>query len=282
VPPRLRPQLLAIDLDGTAVDQTNRIPAATEDALHACHQAGIALAFLTGRRPLTTAPHLDRLGLPCRVTTNSGCLRWTYPGWELTGARYFDPALARQVAGLTAPYSVSFFVNSAEAGFEFFLLERQPVPELDHYVQHYGSRIRRIQDAAELDSARITQIALPGPADVVGALHARIQAALNEQVLALQVRWPLLNVLALELFHPEANKGVALAQFAGELGLPQARTLAVGDDVNDLAMLRWAGYGVAMPGARAELIAAADEVLVGEGVLALAPYLESLLALPVE
>jgi hydroxymethylpyrimidine pyrophosphatase-like HAD family hydrolase len=282
VPPRLRPQLLALDLDGTVVDSANHIPAPTVAALRACHRAGIALAFLTGRRPLTTAPHLDRLGLPCRVATNSGCLRWDYPGWELTGARYFDPELVQPVAELLAPHSANFYVNSAETGFEYYLLDRQPTPELEHYLTRYGLNIRRIHAPDGLAGARITQIALPGPPAVITALRDHIHATFAGRVLALQVRWPLLDALALELFHPEAHKGGALAQFAASLGVAQARTLAAGDDVNDSAMLTWAGHGVAMPGASAALLPCADEALAGEGVLALAPYLESLLDLPGE
>lgn len=280
MPPRLRPQLIGLDLDGTVVDNTNRIPAATAQAVRACHQAGIALAFLTGRRPITAGPHLDTVGLPCQVATNSGCLRWQYPGWALTGARYFAPELVQPVAALLDPYSANFYVNSQEEGVEYYLLDRQPTPELEEYVARYGFRIRRVRHASELNGARITQIAMLGPADVVVALRDRINTELNGRVLALAVRWPLLDVLALELFHPEANKGGALAQFAAELGLPRERTLAVGDDVNDLAMLRWAGHGAAMPGASPELAAIADEALAGDGVHALAPYLARLLELP--
>ncbi len=280
MPPRLRPKLIALDLDGTVVNNANTIPPETADALRACHAAGIALAFLTGRRPATTAQHLDTLDLPCAVATNSGCLRWDYPGWRLTGARRFDPELIRPVADLLAPYSANFYVNSHEAGFEYYLLDRQPTPELEEYAVRHGFRIRRIASAAQLDGAPITQIAMPGPDEVVLALRDAITARFTGRVLALAVRWPLLGIMALELFHPLANKGDALSQFAGELGLEQERTLAAGDDVNDLAMLNWAGHGVAMPGASAAVVAAADEQLAGDGAHVLAPYLRGLLELP--
>ncbi|MBN1965730.1 MAG: HAD family phosphatase [Anaerolineae bacterium] len=270
-----------MDLDGTVVDSANTIPPQTVDALHACHEAGIALTFLTGRRPATTAPHLERLGLPCRVATNSGCLRWEYPGWKLTGERRFDQELVAPVADMLAPYSANFYVNSHAEGFEYYLLDRQPTPELEEYLVRYGFRIRRINAAAQLNGAPITQIAMPGPDGVVMGLRDAIMARFPGRVLALAVRWPLLGIMALELFHPLANKGDALKQFAGELGIEQARTLAAGDDVNDLAMLKWAGHGVAMPGAGAEVVAAAGEQLEGNGAAALAPYLRGLLELPV-
>jgi len=99
-------------------------------------------------------------------------------------------------------------------------------------------------------------------------------------LLALVVRWPLVPCHALELFHPEAHKGSALAYFAQQLNIPREQVLAVGDDTNDLAMLHWAGFGVAMPHSEAEIRNAADAVLEGaDGQLALAEYLQRLATL---
>lgn len=75
----------------------------------------------------------------------------------------------------------------------------------------------------------------------------------------------------------EASKGNALASLAQDLGIEQAAVLAIGDSVNDASMLRWAGRGVALPHCDAYARAAADEVLGGAGVSAVASLLLSVL-----
>jgi HAD superfamily hydrolase (TIGR01484 family) len=50
----------------------------------------------------------------------------------------------------------------------------------------------------------------------------------------------------LEVLPPSANKGNALALVAEKLSIPRDAVLAVGDSMNDEAMLRWAGFPVAM------------------------------------
>ncbi len=55
-----------------------------------------------------------------------------------------------------------------------------------------------------------------------------------------------------------ANKGAALAWLASHLEIPQAEVMAVGDQENDLAMVAWAGVGVAMGNATSQVQAAAD------------------------
>ena len=98
----------------------------------------------------------------------------------------------------------------------------------------------------------------------------------GKALLAMAVRWPLMDVLALELFHPQANKGYALEYFAGMLGVESRDCIAAGDDVNDLPMIEWAGYGVAMPQAGEGVRQAADLVLKGDGANALAGFLSRL------
>jgi hydroxymethylpyrimidine pyrophosphatase-like HAD family hydrolase len=50
----------------------------------------------------------------------------------------------------------------------------------------------------------------------------------------------------LELLPPNTDKGTALARVAQQLGIPREEVLAIGDSMNDEAMIRWAGVGVAM------------------------------------
>jgi hydroxymethylpyrimidine pyrophosphatase-like HAD family hydrolase len=58
----------------------------------------------------------------------------------------------------------------------------------------------------------------------------------------------------------DVSKGRALAFVAGCLGVPREATIAVGDNDNDRTMIEWAGLGVAMGNAPAELQAVADYV----------------------
>jgi hydroxymethylpyrimidine pyrophosphatase-like HAD family hydrolase len=46
--------------------------------------------------------------------------------------------------------------------------------------------------------------------------------------------------------HPKAEKATGLAAVCEALGVPAAETIAMGDSESDLAMLRWAGLGIAM------------------------------------
>ena len=63
-----------------------------------------------------------------------------------------------------------------------------------------------------------------------------------------------------EIFVAHAGKANAARMLAARLGIDQAQVLAIGDQRNDIEMIRWAGIGVAMGNAVAELKAIAERV----------------------
>jgi hydroxymethylpyrimidine pyrophosphatase-like HAD family hydrolase len=78
----------------------------------------------------------------------------------------------------------------------------------------------------------------------------------------------------IEFSAPGVSKGTGLARLAAELGVAPADVLAVGDMPNDLPMLRWAGYGVAMANAHPAVLEVADEITKGNVEDGLAIVLE--------
>jgi len=62
----------------------------------------------------------------------------------------------------------------------------------------------------------------------------------------------------LEVLSPAANKGNGLRVLAQYLGIPQEETAAIGDYLNDVEMVQWAGIGAAVANAVDEVKAVAD------------------------
>jgi Cof subfamily protein (haloacid dehalogenase superfamily) len=65
----------------------------------------------------------------------------------------------------------------------------------------------------------------------------------------------------LEFAHPDVNKGSGLAFVAELLGFTAAETVACGDGENDRELLDWAGFGVAVANAHADILRRADLVV---------------------
>jgi Cof subfamily protein (haloacid dehalogenase superfamily) len=64
----------------------------------------------------------------------------------------------------------------------------------------------------------------------------------------------------LEFAHPDVSKGTGLQFVAERLAFAPAETVAFGDGENDLELIDWAGYGVAVANAHDEVLSRADLV----------------------
>jgi hydroxymethylpyrimidine pyrophosphatase-like HAD family hydrolase len=84
------------------------------------------------------------------------------------------------------------------------------------------------------------------------------------------------GVEVLEVFDPAVNKWQGLLYVAKANQIDPADIIAVGDDVNDLPMIKNAGLGVAMGNAREPVKAAAKRVIGKNSEDGLAIFLEEL------
>jgi Cof subfamily protein (haloacid dehalogenase superfamily) len=80
----------------------------------------------------------------------------------------------------------------------------------------------------------------------------------------------------LEFASPDVTKGAGLAFLAEHLGFPPERTVAFGDGENDIELLQWAGFGVAVANAHPRVLAAADWVCPSAEVEGVAEVIEAL------
>jgi hydroxymethylpyrimidine pyrophosphatase-like HAD family hydrolase len=292
--PRYRPQLIALDMDGTLCDDANRIPPANTAALARCRSRGIHIAVLTGRRRTTLAAKLDELYAACEAgcaaaarqcwftATNSGGLVWEYPGWRQQSAVVMPPAMAAAIVERLAPHSLNVHVNPATSqGTELIHLRRTGSLVLDGYYRRFGQDALDLSDAAGLAAFEVTLLAIPGEPELIRQLGGQLRALFSpEELSILMMRWPLLDAWALEIYTPQLSKATALAGIARRLGVSRQHVAAAGDDLNDCSMLGWAGHSAAMPHAPVDVIEAAQLQLDGQGAAALAPWLEALAALP--
>ena len=83
----------------------------------------------------------------------------------------------------------------------------------------------------------------------------------------------------LELASPSISKGTGLAFVAEHLGFTAEHTVAFGDGENDLELLDWAGFGVAVENANELLKTRADWICPSAAEEGVAQVLEALLDL---
>lgn len=244
-PPRWRPRLVAFDVDGTLVDHDGRLPAAVATGVADVLRAGVPVVLATGRSWHSTRDLVDRLALPPGpAVCSNGAVIVSYPPEHIVKAITFDP---REVIDQVVEFAPDTLIAVEEIGRGYRLNGHFPGGDLT------GEMI--IEDAAQLGSRPVTRVILRDPT-ASDADFIALADHLGLHGVTYFVGWS----AWLDIAPQGVNKATALADVAAELGVCAADVLAFGDGRNDLEMLRWAGRGVAIGDAPAEVQAAADDV----------------------
>jgi hydroxymethylpyrimidine pyrophosphatase-like HAD family hydrolase len=259
-----RPRLVASDVDGTLLDPTDQISERTRAAVHRVVAAGVPFVLVTGRPPRWIPPIVEQLGHAGPAVCANGAVLYDASTDQVSYTATLDPMQLRDAADVVATalpgakLAVELPTGSAAVnGAEQFLAE-------PGYIHPWPG-------ADSADAPRDVLLGRPAIKLLVrqtGASSDLMAAAVRELFGAQSGAGPggRLDVTystgygLIELSAPGVTKGTGLARLTGKLGIAPADVLALGDMPNDLSMLRWAGYGVAMANAHPAVLESADEI----------------------
>jgi Cof subfamily protein (haloacid dehalogenase superfamily) len=237
-PPSLfRPDLVASDLDGTLLPSTLEFSAATVAGVAAMRAAGVAFVISTGRMFKSARRMAAKLGLADGpIICYQGALVADLGTGEWLRHLPMDPAPAADV--VRHMRKLGRHVN-VYVGDELY------VEDVDTWARRYAEYaevgINRVDDLLTVVAEHPTKIVVATDPDEVTALLPGLQERWRD---VLYVTRSLPHYI--EINAPAATKSAALEWLGERLGTRRARTVACGDGLNDLDMLRWAGLGVAM------------------------------------
>ena len=248
--------LIALDLDGTLVAHGERISAAARDAVADATAAGIKVVPSTGRAWREAADVLrDLPGLDVGVFS-SGAVVANFRTGEVLNTASFDALLALRLVETLRdlPHAVLVFQDARETGRDFLIAGAGELT--DHtrgWFEEKNLTIERIAEPTVHDlrqSLRVGVVAAGTAAhDAEAAVTDRFGDKVNAHLLAglaVAGRQDDVPVYLLEVFPAGTHKWRGLAWLANHLNVSTARVAAIGDELNDLAMLRDAGLGIAM------------------------------------
>ena len=241
--------LIALDLDGTLFsDGENRVPPVVADAIRRTAERGTIVTLATGRPYAFTRAVAIDLGLTAPLICYQGGIVQTMDGHLLRDFTFSQETLAPAL-------------DLARRNRWQVYLERDGVLHLEAEVVYdetlfplMASPCKRERDLGLADLAP-HQLGVFLPGGVTDGQVRDLQDAIGPAATVMRSHPQVINAIPAGV-----SKGAALTWLADHLGIPQSAVMAVGDSDNDASMISWAGIGVAMGGARASVLEAADWV----------------------
>jgi Cof subfamily protein (haloacid dehalogenase superfamily) len=242
-------RLVASDLDGTLLLPDRTLSPRTVQVLREIVEAGVVLVMVSARPPRTVREVAEMLQAKGLAICCNGALIYDLDGASIVQHWPCPPeiiqALVRQLR--EAAPGVSFAVEQGLAfGCETGYAAWYP---------RVWNNAPEVSDVLELLTQPVTKMIVRHPTVHRDEMLTLIQTLGGDAVLATHSGAPFVEVSAGGI-----GKAAALAWLAASLGIDRHDVVAFGDMPNDLAMLEWAGRGVAVANAHPTVLAAADEV----------------------
>ncbi len=242
-------KLLALDLDGTVVSFTGKITPTTKAEIARIAKNRTKIVIATGRSYQTARPYMNEIGLIVPMILLQGGLVVDEHGVPRRRL-LLSPQIVAEVLPWAQRHDVGpvLFSNNNVYAKEYKLPPAQ-------YQAFFSKRLAMVSDLSEKAHQLIDKVILVGTEAQCDAVYPQLAARFAGRAEITRSWRHFLEVTPLG-----ATKGAALAWLAERLGIQQQEVVAVGDALNDLSMIRWAGAGVAMGNTVPELVAAADFV----------------------
>jgi len=237
-------KIIALDLDGTALDSKEAIRPRTKAAIASALARGVEVALVTGRHHVATRPYHLELGLKA-------------PALCCNGAYVYDFSAEAALAGdaLSRPEARRLLQESRTSGMHTMIYTDQAMTfergnahlrRLMAWAATYPASIRPDIRQVEnfdrvIDEASVIWKFVVSHDDV-GLLAEWRARMLDNPDLSIEYSW----TNRLDIVRSGNSKGRRLIEWAGSRGVTPAEILAFGDNQNDLSMIEAAGLGVAM------------------------------------
>ena len=250
------PALIACDVDGTLIDDEERISPRTRSAVRAAVAAGAEFVLATGRPPRWVHPVVEALGFaPLAVCANGAVIYDSATDRVLSTRTLSMDALGElaELATRVIPGSGLAVERVGRSAHDTATPQFVSSPGYEHAWLNPDNTEVSIEDLLSAPAVKLL-------IRKAGARSAEMAAELNRHIGdAGDITYSTNNGL-IEIVPRGVDKATGVAQVAGPLGITDEDVVAFGDMPNDVPLLLRAGLGVAVANAHPDALAAANEV----------------------
>lgn len=236
-------QLICIDVDGTLYNGEKKIPEENITVLQEAHRRGITIAIATGRMYHYGKLYGETLGIPTKTIASNGAFVKDEEEVLLHEAMDEEDVTftvrAIQSSGLYAHFN----------GWNT-LIQQGDLGDGNGYVSA-NARLPEGEKVTFLATEDLEKTLLAEGGILKAIVFSKGDHAALAKLKRVFQNHPRLQTASsskdnLEIFRKDVNKASGIEALAKKLGIDKAQIMAIGDEENDLPMIRYAGLGIAM------------------------------------
>ena len=257
-------KLIASDMDGTLLGANVSISPENVAAIQFAREQGVQFMVATGRNYDEAVPSLQEAGIKCPLITVNGAQAFDEDGQELFTIDLHKEQVRQGMAFLEAAdaYYELATTQGVFSNNQHYRIEMVATILSSHFP-HLTAKMAIAMAGAQLQLQNVTFI------ESYDDLLARDDLKILKFFVSSNKGDAFLNALRaqmetipdvvvtssfsnnIEINHIDAQKGIAVKHMADRLGISLAEVMTIGDNFNDISMLKIAGVSFAMANAEA-------------------------------
>lgn len=255
-------RMVVVDLDGTLLHDGKRISRYSLEVLRALRSMKIEIVVATGRRYRFAKSLFAESGFPVTILCSGGtCARNTGDDRKIM-SRCLDTDLFHDIVRTGREHSLHplLHVDRSGEGCDFLIEFARDAPCYNSYINDGVMEYRVVEDFLEYREGSILLVCFMGGEKELKIFRGRIMER-HGSLLHSHILTTLKSIgPVLEIMNPAGTKWGTLLTYAQSLGIAPGEIVALGDDNNDLEMIKNSGLGIAMKNATGPVKAGARAV----------------------
>lgn len=250
-------ELVAIDLDGTLLNSQHQLLEENTQAIRQAQEKGIRIVLATGRSVVSTVEMFDQMGIEGFILALNGTFiaQKTREGVKKLHSSQLKKLDVRRAFDISQEEKITF-IASNQSGSDRVLMDDPAELVQEFLVKRADLRClsaKEMQKRIEDDSIHYLKLAFTNQnPEKLLRLKQRLEKAGLPTIFS--------DTQYIEYVPEGVNKGTALQFLCDNLGIPLNKTLAIGDQENDIELLQISGTGIAMGNAQKHVKAIADQI----------------------
>lgn len=282
----MRYRMIGIDLDGTLLDRKGRISKANLDAINRARDAGVLVVPCTGRAWSESRAAIAELeGVEIGVFVGGAAVSDIATGKSLDIA-VIEPHLAKQLVDHLepSPEAVLVFRDANLSGHDYLVTGKGSLSSNTRWwFEFTGAKVHFQRDVQADDLHHALRVGIVTGARRMKLVADDLREHFRERTVlqwfaAVNLPDPTDTICVLEVFARGVDKWRGLTWVAQQHGIRPEEIAAIGDEINDVAMLEGAALGVAMGNAIDAARAVADVVTADNNNSGVAQAIERMLS----
>jgi Cof subfamily protein (haloacid dehalogenase superfamily) len=272
-------RMIAIDLDGTLLSPKGEVTPRAKAAIHRALSAGYLVCFATGRNWTESRTVIEAVEHYGSAVFVGGAMVIDTEKQVTLHRSLMGPDLARDVCAFleTQGQTVMALQDTQTAGVDYLVGgEAELNAPTAHWMRVTAATTHRVATLGTHPHEHTVRVGIVAPTDETRRVRDEMTQRFEGRIVCHSLYVPAYSVEVLEVFDPAVNKWEGILHVARHHGIDPSQIIAIGDDVNDVPMLKNAGLGVAMGNARPEALAVARKVIGANADEGLAAFLEEL------